>query len=79
MPGPKKGWKQSLQQPQDSTPAAALTFEQRNNPAHLEGNDLRNLGHRLGMAKSDMEKMDDEKIRLQLKYLTSRRYEDASE
>jgi hypothetical protein len=79
MSGKPKGWRQSLSQPQDSTPAAALTFEQRNNPAHLTGDDLRHLAHSLGMARSELSSMPDEKIRSQLTYLVARRYEDASE
>lgn len=64
---------------QEETSAPTLTSEQRNNPANLTGEDLRHLAWTLGMAKSDLSRMDDSKVREQLKYLTFRRYEDAVE
>lgn len=81
-PGPKAGWKQpQLSQSGAETPSTPqnLTYEQRSNPAMLHGDDLRHLAYRLGMAKSDLSVMDDPKIRLQLKYLIHRQYNDAAE
>jgi len=45
------------------------------NPAKLTGDALKKLAHNLGMAKSELARLDDEKIRVQLKYLTHRKYE----
>jgi len=67
-----------LQQPEGET-SPVLTSEQRNNPAYLTGDDLRHLAWTLGMPKSEASSMSDDKIRLQLKYLTHRRYGDAVE
>jgi len=81
--GPKKGWKKLLEsdQPQGETLVveSVLTTEQRNNPKYLSGEDLRALAWSLGMAKSETSRMDDNKIREQLKYLTFRRYHNAME
>ena len=71
MPGPKKGWKQSLQQPEGGT-SPVLAYEHRNNPDKLTGSDLRHLAHSLGLAKSDMATMSDDKIRHQLKFIAYR-------
>lgn len=81
-PGPKAGWKQQqASQSGAETPSTPphLTCEQRSNPSLLHGDDLRHLAHRLGIAKSDLSTMADDKIRLQLKYLINRRYSDATE
>lgn len=56
----------------------ALTQAQRNNPAKLGGEALRALAHRRGMARSTMAGMSDEKVREQLRYLESRRQEEAA-
>jgi hypothetical protein len=47
------------------------------NPAKLTGDALKKLAHSLGMAKSELARLDDDKIRVQLKYLTHRKYETA--
>lgn len=47
------------------------------NPAKLTGDELKKLAHSLGMAKSELARLDDDKIRVQLKYLTHRKYETA--
>lgn len=81
-PGPKAGWKrQQLSQSGAEMPSTPtnLTFEQRSNPAMLQGDDLRHLAYRLGMAKSELSTMDDAKIRFQLKYLINRQYSDVAE
>ena len=50
----------------------ALPAYQRENPGKLEGQALRDLAHRHGMAKSELATMPDEKIRIQLKYVAYR-------
>ena len=69
MPRPRK----------EAGPAQALSAADRENPEKLSGGDLRALAHRRGLARSDVERMDDEKIRTQLRYLTYRQYDDAVE
>lgn len=54
----------------------ALPVAHRENPEKLGGDALRALAHKRGLAKSDIEKMTDEKIREQLKYLAFRQYHD---
>jgi len=61
----------------DRLSPAALSAADRENPDKLTGSDLRALAHRRGLARSDVERMDDEKIRTQLRYLTYRQYDDA--
>lgn len=53
-----------------------LTYEQRENPGHLNGPDLRALAHRRGIARSDAASMSDEKLRMQLQYIAYRRFEE---
>lgn len=55
----------------------ALSAADRENPEKLSGSALHELAHRRGLARSDIAKMDDEKIRTQLRYLTYRQYDDA--
>lgn len=57
-------------------PAQALSAADRENPEKLSGSDLRELAHRRGLARSDVERMDDDKIRTQLRYLNHRQYDD---
>lgn len=47
------------------------------NPAKLHGDALKKLANTLGMAKSELARLSDDKIRTQLKYLTHRKYETA--
>lgn len=54
----------------------ALSAADRENPEKLSGSDLRELAHRRGLARSEVERMDDDKIRMQLRYLTHRQYDD---
>lgn len=54
-----------------------LSAADRENPEKLSGSALHELAHRRGLARSDIAKMDDEKIRTQLRYLTYRQYDDA--
>lgn len=54
-----------------------LSAADRENPEKLSGSALHELAHRRGLARSDISKMDDDKIRMQLRYLTYRQYDDA--
>lgn len=47
------------------------------NPAKLQGDQLKKLANTMGMAKSELARLSDDKIRTQLKYLTHRKYETA--
>lgn len=51
----------------------------RENPDKLTGQDLRDLAHRRGLAKSSLASMPDDKIRRELKFITYRQYDDAVE
>lgn len=57
-------------------PAQALSAADRENPEKLSGGDLRALAHRRGLARSEIDRMDDGKIRIQLRYVTHRQYDD---
>lgn len=57
-------------------PEQALSAADRENPEKLSGSDLRVLAHRRGLARSDIERMDDDTIRTQLRYVTHRQYDD---
>lgn len=57
-------------------PAQELSAADRENPEKLSGSDLRELAHRRGLARSEVERMDDDKIRVQLRYLIHRQYDD---
>jgi hypothetical protein len=54
----------------------ALSAADRENPDKLSGDDLRALAHRRGLAKSVLATMPDEKIRMELRYITNRQYND---
>lgn len=54
----------------------ALSAADRENPEKLSGSDLRDLAHKRGLARSEVDRMDDDKIRIQLRYLTHRQYDD---
>lgn len=54
----------------------ALSAADRENPEKLAGSDLRSLAHKRGLSRSEVERMDDDKIRMQLRYLTFRQYHD---
>lgn len=58
--------------PEPVRPSAA----DRENPDKLSGQELRELAHRRGIAFSSLCFMSDEKIRLQLRYITYRQYDD---
>lgn len=66
----------------DSTLSATLphvSVQDRENPDKLTGEALRVLAHKKGLARSSLPSMSDEKIREQLRYLTSTQYENAVE
>lgn len=54
----------------------ALSAADRENPEKLSGSALRDLAHKRGLSRSEVERMDDDKIRMQLRYLTHRQYDD---
>lgn len=54
-----------------------LSAADRENPERLTGEALRKLAHQRGIARSDLETMGDEKIRLSLRYLVNRQYDNA--
>ena len=57
-------------------PAPVLSASDRENPDKLTGEPLRTLAHRRGISRSEVETMDDAKIRMQLRYITNRQYSD---
>ena len=62
-------------------PAAAAVFlsaSDRENPEKLTGDDLRALAHRRGVSRSEAATMSDDKLRMQLRYITNRQYADES-
>ncbi|HWH83242.1 MAG TPA: hypothetical protein VNU71_13510 [Burkholderiaceae bacterium] len=67
----------------EAEPAAAapapLTAADLENPSKVAGDQLRSLAHRLGMSRSEMADMTDERIRHELRYLTRRVYAAESE
>lgn len=52
-----------------------LSHADRSNPDKLQGTHLRDLGHRLGLSRSEMGRMSDDKVREQLRYIAYRQYE----
>ncbi len=54
--------------------AEPLSAADRENPEKLTGEALRALAHRRGIARSEAETMSDEKLRMQLRYITHRQY-----
>jgi hypothetical protein len=87
-PGPKPGAKKALQLEQAHTapagaagpspipsPGPVLSAQDRENPNKLTGEALRALANRRGLSRSELERMSDDKIREQLRYVTQRQYE----
>jgi hypothetical protein len=58
--------------------AVSLSASDRENPEKLSGADLRALAHRRGVSRSEAEHMPDDKLRMQLRYITNRQYADES-
>jgi len=54
--------------------AEPLSAADRENPDKLTGEALRALAHRRGVSRSEAETMSDEKLRMQLRYITQRQY-----
>ena len=63
--------------PVAAQPEPRMSAADAANPAKLRGDALRKLAHNRGMSRSEMAGMSDEKVRVQLKYLTYRQYEAA--
>lgn len=57
--------------------ARVLASHERENPERLSGQDLRDLAHRRGIARSEAARLTDEKLRLELHILTTRQYAEA--
>lgn len=55
-----------------------LSAADRENPEKLTGAALRALAHRRGLSRTELAKMTDEKIRVQLRYLVHRQYDEAA-
>jgi len=55
----------------------ALSAADRENPERLSGDDLKALAHRRGVSRSEAETMTDDKLRMQLRYITNRQYAEA--
>jgi hypothetical protein len=51
-----------------------LSAADRENPDKLNGDALRELAHRRGVSRSEAANMSDEKLRMQLRYITQRQY-----
>lgn len=61
------------------TPAydySALNAAQRENPELLQGEDLRRFAFQRGISRSEAGRMSDQKLRMQLRYLTYRQYDE---
>lgn len=57
-----------------SAPEPELSAADRENPDKLAGDALRALAHRRGIARSEAATMTDDKLRMQLRYITQRQY-----
>lgn len=60
-------------------PSAILSASDRENPDKLTGEDLRALAHRRGVSRSESASMSDDKLRMQLRYITHRQYANAED
>lgn len=56
---------------------SALSAAQRENPECLQGEDLRRLAYQRGISRSEAGRMSDDKLRVQLRYLTYRQYDES--
>lgn len=88
--GPKKGFKLARQEGAEKPlssikaqkpakqieSAVELSAADRENPERLSGDMLRALAHRRGLSLSALSDMSDEKIRVELRYVTHRQYEE---
>jgi hypothetical protein len=55
-----------------------LSAADRENPEKLTGEELRALAHRRGVSRSEAAAMSDDKLRMQLRYITNRQYAEES-
>ena len=62
--------------PIEASPPVELSAADRENPDKLTGEALRDLAHRRGMSRSELDGMPDSKVRMQLLYITNRQYAD---
>jgi len=58
----------------DATPAV-LSAAQAINPRLLTGDALKALAHKRGISRSELERMSDDKIREQIRYIDAHQYE----
>lgn len=61
----------------DTAVETVVSAQDRDNPEKLSGEALRTLAHKMGLSRSSLPGMSDEKIREQCKYITYRQYSDA--
>lgn len=61
----------------EAAPAAALSATDRENPEKLSGQALRVLAHRRGVSHSEAASLTDDRLRMQLRYITYRQYTEA--
>lgn len=51
---------------------AQMSAADRENPGKLSGQPLKDLAHKRGLSRSELENMSDDKIRMQLRHVTAR-------
>lgn len=56
---------------------SALSAAQREDPERLQGEDLRRLAFQRGISRSEIGRMSDDKLRMQLRYATYRQYDES--
>lgn len=69
----------STPKPEAKPEPEPLSAADRENPDKLSGEALRKLAHQRGIARSEAERMDDDKLRMQLRYIIHRQYAEAEE
>lgn len=55
---------------------AASTHVNRDNYMHMSGQPLRDYAHQLGVSRSEAGRMDDQKLKAQIRIAISHKYED---
>jgi hypothetical protein len=66
-------------QPSTDEPAqvvGSMSAADRENPSKLSGQALKDLAHRWGISRSEANSLSDERLRLQMRHITSRRSEE---
>jgi hypothetical protein len=66
----------SVEEPAKPYDYSSLSAAQRENPECLVGDDLRRLAYQRGISRSEAGRMSDQKLRIQLRYLTYRQYDE---